>query len=156
MNYRSTCYSHLVTLPVGRRRPSRVFEPLPQDKVTCMEIVGTAACSPLSLLVGVEFRCVGYWRTLCQDFHQKIFRPVKQSYLHSKTYLLSSCFFPVMHIFSHSPSRLKNKTYSQWLIKEMKKKFDMQSGFSSFLPKDSVWGVTLVHVSKLIFEREET
>ena len=50
MNYRSTRYSHLVTLPVGRRRPSRVFEPLPQDKVTCMEIVGTAACSPLSLL----------------------------------------------------------------------------------------------------------
>ena len=31
----------------------------------------------------------------------------------------------------------------------------MQSRLSSFLPKDSVWGVTLVPVSKLIFEREE-
>lgn len=56
-----------MTLIIGRRpveenpggdQGSGLFEPWYHAKVNWLEILGTAACSSLWLLVGVEFRCV--------------------------------------------------------------------------------------------------
>ena len=130
MNYRSTCYSHLVTLPVGRRRPSRVFEPLPQDKVTCMEIVGTAACSPLSLfdcslltpfiVSRSRIQVCGLLKDVVPRFPPKNIQTSETVILTLKNISVIVFLFPrdfYFFPFSVAPS----KTYARALIKIMEK-----------------------------------
>ena len=57
-----------VTLIIRWRSLSHVFEHLSHDKINWLEILGTRDCSPIWLLIAVEFSCVGFLKEVVPRF----------------------------------------------------------------------------------------
>ena len=108
--------SHWVTLKIGRRPPSHLFDTFVHEKAMCLEILGSAAYSQVWLLVKVAFRGVVLSKEVVPRFppkHTLFCETLKLTVNNINAILI---FFHVTCFASWFPFNLKNKRYSRWVI----------------------------------------